>query len=456
MNPLDVLRTASFRTSALASLVFGTGTLLLFAFLYWQTAGWETERINGFLVHESTAIEREPSDSIVRDVSLRFAHDLHRQSFAAVFTSALAPIAGDLAAFPEGLAPDGIVHDAVAARIGPNGATREDVRAIARHLRDGRILVVGRSVQDLTKLRQVVLRALELGLLPGLLLALGVGTFASMRSLNKVRRINDSIARIMQGDLRERLESHDTGEILDQLSVGVNRMLDEIERLVQEVQGVGDDVAHDLRTPLTRMRSRLERGRATAPTREALQDVVDLAITDLDQALGMMTALLRIGQIEAGARRAGFAQARLKDIAQEAGDFYRPLADLRGVALRIETACDGPVWGDRDLLFEVAVNLVDNAIKFTPPDGTVTIGVRQEAAGSVLWVRDSGPGVPAHERALVLKRFHRGDRSRHIPGTGLGLSLVAAIIRLHTYHLHLDDGAPGLLIEMRCWPDNAG
>ncbi len=448
----DIFHTTTFHTAALASAGFAASTMLLFGFIYWQTAVWETARIDSYLTHETQALAREPAGDVALDVSSRFATDLHRQSLAAVFGPDLRVQAGGLAAFPAALPKDGTVHDVVASRSTANGIVTEQIRAASLRLPDGRVVVVGRSEDDLAKLRRLVLRALELSLLPALALALGAGTFASVRSLNRVRSVNRSVARIMQGNLRERLESHDTNEVLDQLAASVNRMLDEIERLVEEVQGVGDDIAHDLRTPLTRVRARLERGRAGAATLEDLQQIVGQAIGDLDQALGMVTAVLRIGQIEAGARRAGFGQVALGAVAREAAEFYRPLAEERGISLDAETTPDLMVWGDQELLFEVAANLLDNAVKFTPPGGTVAVRTSMGASGPVLTVQDSGPGIAPRERALVLKRFHRGDRSRHVAGSGLGLNLVAAILRLHGYHLHMADASPGLAIEMRCWP----
>ena len=454
---LEIFQTAIFRTSAIASAAIGGGTLLLFAFIYWQTAIWESTRIDDFLQHESQAIQREAPGSVEGDVQTRFARDLHRQSFAAVFDSGLHLQSGDLSAYPAPLPRDGLVHQVRVRRQGADGATSfEEVDAVACVLRDGRILVVGRSVQDLAKLRHVVLRALALGLFPGLILALCAGIFASARTLNRVRSVNRSVARIMEGNLRERLESHGSQDAIDQLAGSVNRMLDEIERLIEEIRGVGDDIAHDLRTPLTRVRARLERGRAAAATQQAWQAVTGQAIADLDQALDTITALLRIGQIEAGARRAGFAQVDLTSVAREAAEFYRPLAEQRGIVLEGPADEEGSriVSGDRPLLFEVAANMLDNAVKFTADGGSVAITVTEDAAGPVLTVRDNGPGIPEAERALVLKRFHRGDRSRHVPGNGLGLNLVAAIVRLHGFHLRMDDAGPGLVIQVRCWAES--
>jgi signal transduction histidine kinase len=200
------------------------------------------------------------------------------------------------------------------------------------------------------------------------------------------------------------------------------------------------------------MRARLEGALGRAQTRDDLAAAVGRAIADLDQAFGMITALLRIGQIEGSARRAGFAPVSLSAIAREVAELYQPVAEMHGVAMSISAAPDMIVQGDRDLLFEVAANLLDNAVKFTPTGGVVEVRTYDGGSGLVLSVRDSGPGIPAAEREAVLKRFHRGDRSRHVAGHGLGLSLVAAIVRLHLFHLHMADGEPGLQIEMRCWP----
>jgi signal transduction histidine kinase len=229
-------------------------------------------------------------------------------------------------------------------------------------------------------------------------------------------------------------------------------MLDEIERLMDEVRGVGDDIAHDLRTPLTRLRARLEGGLARAESQAALAAVVQHAIADLDQAFALITALLRIGQIEGSARRAGFGVVNLSAIARGVAELYQPVAELREVGLSVSADSDAVVQGDRDLLFEAAANLVDNAVKFTPAGGMVTLRVYQGQRGAVLAVSDTGPGIAAGEREAALKRFYRVDRSRHVPGHGLGLSLVVAIVRLHMFSLTMADSSPGLRVEIRAWP----
>jgi signal transduction histidine kinase len=448
----DIVRTATFRTAALAASAFGASTVLLFLFIYWQAAGLETARIDRFLTHESEAIARENADLIARDVTTRYARDLHRYSFAEIFTPRFVRVSGEVAPYPDGLALDAVPRQVTMLRETGAGVARESVRAVARTLPDGRVLLVATGLEQVAALRELVLHALALGLLPALVSALCIGALASQRALARLMAMNATIARIMQGQLGERLAYRPTDDPFDQLARGVNRMLDEIERLLAEVQGVGDDIAHDLRTPLTRVRARLEGARTRATSQAELATAIDQSIADLDQSFAMITALLRIGQIEGGARRAGFASVSLSAIAREAFDLYLPVAELNNISLSLSAEPDLIIPGDRDLLFEVAANLLDNAVKFTPPGGHVALMTRATTLGPTLTVRDTGPGIPAADRIAVLQRFYRADRSRHIAGHGLGLSLVAAILRLHMFHVHMDDAGPGLLVEMRTWP----
>ena len=453
MRLTETFRTATFRTAALASAAFGASTLLLFAFIYWQTAGLETERIDRFLAHESLAMSREAPAALTADVNTRYARDLHREGFAGLYTGTGQFLAGDLADYPADLPRDERAHRVLMRHGNAETGAAEKVRALARVLADGRVLVVGRSERDVDKMHALVLRALALGLLPALISALAIGIFASRRTLIRVQAINRTIGRIMQGQLQERLPAAASNtDALGQLAVSVNRMLDEIERLMDEMRGVGDDIAHDLRTPLTRLRARLEGGLTRAETQAALESVVRHAIADLDQAFALITALLRIGQIEGSARRAGFGVVNLSAIARGVAELYQPVAELREVGLSVNAESDALVQGDRDLLFEAAANLVDNAVKFTPAGGMVTLRVYQGQRGAVLAVSDTGPGIAADEREAALKRFYRGDRSRHVPGHGLGLSLVAAIVRLHMFSLTMADSSPGLRVEIRAWP----
>jgi PAS domain S-box-containing protein len=222
-----------------------------------------------------------------------------------------------------------------------------------------------------------------------------------------------------------------------------------LEEALQEAKVVGDNIAHDLRTPLTRVRIRLERGREHASTLEELRAVNDQAIAGLDQSLTTITALLRITEIEHSRRREGFSEVQLAPLIREVGDLYDPIFENKGVILRVEAPDEATVHGDRDLLFEAVVNLVDNAVKFTPEGGRVELGLFHQKGETVIRVIDTGPGIPEIEREAVTQRFYRSDKTRNTKGLGLGLSMVAAIIKLHGFRLTISAG-PGCTAEVAC------
>jgi PAS domain S-box-containing protein len=222
-----------------------------------------------------------------------------------------------------------------------------------------------------------------------------------------------------------------------------------LEEALQEAKVVGDNIAHDLRTPLTRVRIRLERGREHAATLEEFRAVADQAMAGLDQSLTTITALLRITEIEHSRRREGFGQVQLAPLIREAADLYDPIAENKGVTLRVEAPDGAAVSGDRDLLFEAVANLVDNAVKFTPEGGRVELTLLHQEGETVIRVSDTGPGIPEIEREAVTQRFYRSDQSRNIKGLGLGLSMVAAIIKLHSFRFRISSG-PGCTVEVAC------
>ena len=235
--------------------------------------------------------------------------------------------------------------------------------------------------------------------------------------------------------------------VATQITAAVRAAL--LEEALQEAKVVGDNIAHDLRTPLTRVRIRLERGREHAATLEELRAVADQAIVGLDQSLTTITALLRITEIEHSRRREGFSDVHLAPLIREAGDLYDPIAENKGVILRVEALDGAAVRGDRDLLFEAVANLVDNAVKFTPEGGRVELALLHQDGETVIRVSDTGPGIPEIEREAVTQRFYRSDNSRNIKGLGLGLSMVAAIIKLHSFRFRISPG-PGCTAEIAC------
>jgi len=254
---------------------------------------------------------------------------------------------------------------------------------------------------------------------------------------------------IAAGDLKHRMPVSSRHDELDMFAATVNHMVEEVERLMAEVKGATETIAHDLRTPLTRARARLSRleqalGEADPRAEDAL-----LVIDELDTVLGRFTAILRISELEAQRRRVGFVSVDPGELVRQAAELYGPVAEARGVSLLALADSPPPVEADPKLLFEALSNLVDNAIKFTPEGGRVQ--VRAETGRRIV-VEDNGPGVPEAELAAVTQRFYRSERDRLTPGSGLGLSIVSAIVRLHGFALHLEDARPGLKAVIDCAP----
>jgi signal transduction histidine kinase len=236
-----------------------------------------------------------------------------------------------------------------------------------------------------------------------------------------------------------------TNDEFDHLSSSLNAMLDRIQDLMLGLQQVSSDIAHDLRTPLTRLRQRLELARRREDTVEGLHIAVDGAIDNVDAILETFGALLRIAQIEAGTRRSGFQPVSLSALLSGLIEAYQPVAEERTQALDAQIAPDLWVFGDRDLLTQMFANLIDNAVVHSAAGADLSVQAVSAARGMIqVMVRDSGPGIPPQYRQAVLQRFYRLDKSRSTPGSGLGLSLVRAVASLHDAALSLEDNDPGL------------
>jgi signal transduction histidine kinase len=445
---LDFVCTTTFRWTLIVAGAFFLCTVLLFGFVYWQTAVYVMNKYDVLLSGEMRVFAANTPEQRLQEIDDRLLKDPQRIKVAGLFGNDGHRITGNIESLPGGLTFD-VPANAVVARLDGRRRELQKVRIAAHSLPDGQVLVVGRNIDEIVEIAEIVLRALALGLLPALVLAVAVGIALSLRARNRLSEVNRRIQRIVTGDLRERLPTGKGNDPFDQLAVSVNRMLGDIEALIHEIAGVGNDIAHDLRTPLTRVRMRLERGRARAATLNELQAVVDQSIAGLDQSLAIITALLRIAEIEHSRRLEGFSQVRLGPLVREVGELYEPIAEDKRITLQIEAADEQTVHGDRDLLFEAVANLVDNAVKFTPEGGRVALALVHREGESVVRISDTGPGIPEIEREAVTKRFYRSDKSRNTEGLGLGLSLVGAIVKLHGFRFTIAAG-PGCTMEIVC------
>jgi signal transduction histidine kinase len=444
----DFVRTTTFRWTLAVAGAFVLGTLVLFGFVYWQTATYMRSSIDRLLTGEVGIIAPDTPQRRLELIVNRLRDDPRHIRIAGLFGADGHRIAGNMESLPGGVAPD-VPTDAVIVRLDGQVRETQNVRLVVHPLPGGEVLAIGRYNGEIEEIAEIVGQALALGLLPAFALAVIIGMVLSLRALDRLSDVNRRIQRIVAGDLRERLPTRGSDDPFDQLAAGVNRMLGEIEALIHEIAGVGDDIAHDLRTPLTRVRVRLERGREHATTLAELRAVADQAIVGLDQALAIITALLRIAEIEHSRRLEGFSEVALAPLLREVGDLYEPIAEDKHVTLRVAAADAATVHGDRDLLFEAVANLVDNAVKFTPEGGRVELALLRREGDTVIRVSDTGPGISEAEREAVTKRFYRSDKSRRTEGLGLGLSLVAAIVNLHGFRLTIA-GCPGCTAEIVC------
>jgi len=444
----DIPRTTSFRLALLFLGLFGTASLALFGFMYWQTAGYVSHVVDNWLRNEMASRIDAPSSERLRQLSERATLDPDGHRPMALFAGGGQRLAGAAATLPSPLPPMDRPFDFTLPRYG----TAAPFRGTLHRLASGDILLVAQDTSEIRQFRDLLLGAMVSGGLVVLVLGLAGAAIVGAGALGRIDGVTRAIEHIIEGDLSKRLPNRGTFGDVDRLTQVVNRMLDEIEWLMHEVKGVTDDIAHDLRTPLTRLLAGLERVHRRGGTAEDYDAAVEEAIAETRVILATFGALLRIAEVEAGARRAGFTMVDLNTLAVDAADFYEPLAEYKGVALSLETARMPAVMpGDPSLLFEAIGNLVDNAIKFTPPDGRVDLRIIAGGQRLGFEVSDSGPGIPLAERNAVLRRFHRAEKSRHTPGSGLGLSLVAAVAKLHGLNLAIEDVEPGCRVKL--WRD---
>jgi signal transduction histidine kinase len=447
---IEFFRTASFRWAVTfaAMLVITLG--LFSGLIYWQTARYLTKRIDRELQDYIGRVEsRDPPSQY--PLQSFFSDDPREVKIAGVFDQSGRPTAGNLAAIPGGLPLVGMPGDLrlEVPRSGRSGPQR--LRVLTRRLPDGRLVVLGRGLTAIHEINEIVRAGLLAALLPTLILALGIGVIVSRAALKRIADVHRTSRLIMAGEMSCRLEVRGSNDDFDKLARIVNEMLDEIERLMTQAKGAGEDIAHDLRTPLTRLRARLERGLVAVNSESDQHATLAAGIEDIDQILGTISAILRIAEVDQGNRRAAFRQVDLADVTREAIDLYEPIAEQKGIEIDWHVDPVNSVRGDGDLLFEAVANLLDNAIKFTPFGGQVSVRIQQRGEGPSIQVADSGPGIHAADFPKILGRFYRADPSRQTPGTGLGLSLVASIVRLHGFSLTLRERPVGSCIELECW-----
>lgn len=313
-------------------------------------------------------------------------------------------------------------------------------------LRDGSFLLVAQDASRLVDMQRAIQQAFASAGALTLLLAIGGGVLLGGSFLSRIDTIGRTSRAIMEGDLSARIPVRGTNDEIDQLVLGLNAMLERIQHLMEGMRQVTNDIAHDLRTPLGRLRQRLEDARDHATSTADYAAATEAAIAEADTLLDIFSALLRIAQLESGAQKSAFAQVDLSELVRSVADAYQPASEDSGHTLEIHVEEGLALNGDRQLLAQMLSNLVENALHHTPAGTAVSVSARKTKIGVEIEVADNGPGIPETERDKVFDRFYRLDRSRAAAGSGLGLALVKAIATLHGFAIRLEDRKPSLAI----------
>jgi signal transduction histidine kinase len=436
------LRTSSFRLTVLYAAMFSVSGLVVFAIVAWLVGSFMAEQLDATVANELAEVQADAGSQDTQ-VLKRVIAGLTVNS-PGIYYLLQAPdaqvIAGNMTAIEPrpGLRSLEWTHQA------PDRRSIGGIRGRGVLLPDGTFLFVGISDYQLGEVWEVILRTSLLGLGVTVVLAVAGGLAMSYGVLRRVEAVSRASRAIMAGDLAQRMMLRGTDDEFDRLSSSLNAMLDRIQDLMLGLQQVSSDIAHDLRTPLTRLRQRLELARRREATVKGLHAAVDGAIDNVDAILETFGALLRIAQIEAGSRRAGFQPVDLSTLLTELIEAYQPVAEERTQKLDAHIAPDLWVVGDRELVTQMFANLIDNAMVHSAAGADLAVEAMSTPGGVQVMVRDNGPGIPPQYRQAVLQRFYRLDRSRSTPGSGLGLSLVNAVAGLHDATLVLEDHEPGL------------
>jgi signal transduction histidine kinase len=446
---LRLLRTSTFRFALVYVGLFATSALLLLGFIYVTTAGYASRQTDEVILAQSSGLAEQYRqrglDGVASTIAQRAARNPRGHAVYLLADPAGRRIVGNLDRWPAEATEPGWVEF----QIEDPDTHGEAYRARAQYVRlaGGFNLLVGQDVQEQQRHQKLMITAMTWGGALTLALALLGGLLMSRATLQRIETINRTSREIIQGDLTRRMPTRSTGDEFDQLAQNLNAMLDQIAVLMDGIREVSDNIAHDLRTPLTRLRSRLEAARL-GQADPAMQATIDALIADADALLSTFNALLRIAEIEAGQRRAAFTDVDLAETARDAIELYEPVAQEKRQTIQADLASAVVVKGDRHLLAQAVANLLDNAIKYGPEGIRIVVTVIPSKSGPILSVADSGPGIPEEFRNQAVRRFFRLEASRSSSGTGLGLSLVSAVAKLHGARLALEDNAPGLRVTM--------
>jgi signal transduction histidine kinase len=450
-----LVRTHAFRLATLYFTVFAASMFGVLLFVYWSSANFVERQTQATLDAEIAGLAEQYAQrglsGLIQIVAARSAGDRGDGMLYLVTNADGHPLAGNITGWPDGtpVAPGPVAFN-VEMKVKGKTEMRPAQGALIV-IPDGYRLLVARDISDAALFRERIKTTLLWSGLVALVVGVIGGAVMSRNVLRRVELVNRTAERVMRGNLSDRVPYKGTTDEFDQLAANLNNMLDQIERLMAGMREVSDNIAHDLRTPLARLRARLELSLIDGPEEGAQTKAVRAAIDEADRLLATFNALLNIAEAESGARRSPAEPLDLAQTVRAAAELYEPVAEEKGCALKLDVDPGIMIRGDRHLLSQAVANLLDNALKYG--GGEVKLSAHQHDGRAALEVSDTGPGIPEAEREAVFDRFVRLEPSRSTPGNGLGLSLVRAVARLHNGTVALDEvypgtGHPGLKVRL--------
>jgi signal transduction histidine kinase len=449
-----LFKTASFRLSALYGTVFAVCFAILLFTTYWTATGALRDQIRTKVAEDLQALATEAQSdgaaSVAQDIGERLKAGGGGTGFYYLADRQGIRLAGnlDLADQRDGW-QEGDFSEAVAESLNAKADEDHQLWGAGAHLSDGSYLFVGQDAFRVLSAQEAIIEAFAWSAGIAFLLAALAGIAVSQGFLKRIDAINTTSLAIIDGRLKERIPVRGTSDEIDRLSMNLNRLFDSNQSLMESLKQVSTSIAHDLRTPLSRLRQGLEAARMTGNGAKGYEAAVEGAIAESDQLLATFAALLRIAQIESGTRRAGFKTVDLTGLFARVADAYRAVAEDGGKALDVRLAEDIAFHGDSELLLQMIANLLDNAIRHSPPQTRIALSMKRAVDGATAEVSDQGPGIPAGEHEKIFERFYRLDSSRATEGNGLGLALVSAVAALHGIKIALEDNQPGLKVVLR-------
>ncbi len=458
--PTRIGRSALLRLVLANAAVFLLATVALLAVVYFTTVNYSVQQLDKIISLDVDALtqrfHQEGTDDVIRAIRERIAEEGRGERLYLLADKDYAPLAGNLAKWPETLpkTPGWGWFEMPSDEGYPEGDGK--IRTVNVALAGGLYLLVGRFTHELDATKETIWEALGWALVLAPVLAIASGGLMSFGIVRRLNRMNLVARDVTEGNLARRVPTAGRGDEFDQLAENINAMLGQIEKLVGALRNVSNNIAHDLRTPLSHLRTSLEVARRTHLEAAEYEAWIENMLADVDEILQTFEGMLKLAEIDSGELRHSLKPVDLVRVVSDVAEVYEAVADAKHQTFVSETTDVPDVKGDRDLLFRAIANVVDNAIKYAPEGGRIVVALRNADGTPELTVTDGGPGIPADARELVFRPLYRLDRSRGAPGRGLGLSIVAAVAALHGIEITLHDNQPGLKVVMRFPVEGAG